>query len=98
VQGQVVDFRYSSKGGSAPVISYRWNNKKHYYYSTTFSTPPAYDQNEIVEVYVNKSNPDEAIVNTFSDRWFLVFIFGIIGFVFTAFTIGFFFIGSKVKV
>jgi ribosomal protein L7/L12 len=34
VTGKVVDFQYSGKGGSAPVILFEWNGQRQYYRST----------------------------------------------------------------
>jgi ribosomal protein L7/L12 len=96
VTGHVIDFVYSD-GGSAPIIEYPWQGTTKLYRSTTYSTPPAYDQDEEVTVFVNRNDADDAIVDTFSDRWFVIFIFGLIGFIFTAITTGVIFAGRSFK-
>jgi hypothetical protein len=53
--------------------------------------------NEEVELYINSANPDSVIVNTFTDRWIVIVVFGSIGLVFLLFTLGFAYGGGKVK-
>jgi ribosomal protein L7/L12 len=93
--GIVVDFRIQDGSGSAPVISYQLNSEKKLYYSSTYSTPSAYDLNEEVSLFINRSDPDDVIVDTFSDRWLLITIFGGIGSFFLLFCALFMFAGRK---
>ena len=83
VPGRVIRLVTQSDGMSAPVIEYRWNGQKWLHASKTYSSPPAYDLDEEVPVYVNRADPSDIIVNTFLDRWFLVTIFGSMGLLFT---------------
>ena len=94
-KGVVVDFRIGNEGGSAPVISYEIDNKKKFYYSNTYSSPPAYEMKEEVSLFVNRSDPDDVIVDTFMDRWFLMVLFGGIGSFFVLFCALFMFVGRK---
>jgi hypothetical protein len=94
-KGVVVDFRTGDEGGSAPVISYEMDSKKKLYYSNTYSSPPAYEMNEEVSLFVNRSDPDDVIVDTFMDRWFLMVLFGGIGSFFILFCALFMFVGRK---
>jgi ribosomal protein L7/L12 len=97
VNGKVVDLVYSTDGGSAPVISYPWQGKEKLYHSNTYSTPPAYKIDEIVPMYVNRNDATDVVVDTFSDRWLLIFIFGLIGFIFTAITVVILFFQKSIK-
>jgi hypothetical protein len=53
--------------------------------------------NEEVEMFVNRNDPDDVVVNTFSDRWLFIFIFGLIGFIFTAIVVGLMFASKAIK-
>lgn len=68
---------------SQPTIEYMYNDSVYYYYSTTETNPPSYHLGEKVEVYVDVDYPDIAIVNTFSDRWFLIVFMGGMGSIFS---------------
>jgi ribosomal protein L7/L12 len=98
VTGKVTELFHNNKGLSAPLIEYQVQGKTHVYRSSTYSSPPAYEVDEMVEMYVNRNNPDDVVVNTFSDRWFLIFIFGLLGSVFTAVAIGVMFVKRSLKV
>lgn len=94
VTGIVVDFQ-SSGSGSSPVIAYEWQGQKRQYHSSTSSNPPAYEMNEEVPMYVNHDNPADVIVDTFTDRWLLMAIFGGLGSFFTLFSAIFMFASRK---
>lgn len=94
VTGVVVDFQ-SGGSGSSPVIDYEWQGQKRQYHSTTSSNPPAYEMNEDVPIYVNRDNPADVIVDTFTDRWLLIAVFGGLGSFFTLFSAIFMFASRK---
>lgn len=99
MKGRVTSFHFSGDSrGSAPVISYQWGGSERFYKSNTFSTPPAYELNEEVDLYVNRNNPKEVVVDTFTDRWLVITIIGGIGFFFTVFTLALVFVSRKLKV
>jgi ribosomal protein L7/L12 len=93
--GTVVDFRIQGSGSSAPVIAYKWKNHEKLYYSNTYSTPAAYDMSEQVELFVNRDDPGDVVVDTFSDRWILIVIFGGLGSFFVLFSALLLFVGRK---
>ena len=82
ISGRVIRMAVNSEGLSAPVIEYQWDGKKWLYASSTYSKPPAYELGEEVPVYVNQEDPGQIVVNTFSDRWFLITLFGVLGSIF----------------
>jgi ribosomal protein L7/L12 len=94
VTGVVIGFE-TSGNGTAPVIAYSQNGQQKQYSSSTYSSPPAYELNEEVPLFVNRDNPDDVVVDTFSDRWLLIVVFGGIGAVFALFTVLFLFVGRK---
>lgn len=83
ISGKVISMKQNNDGMSAPVIEYEWHGKKWVYSSTTYSSPPAFNVDEEVPVYVNRQDPDDITVDTFSERWLLIFILGVIGLFFT---------------
>lgn len=82
IKGKVVSMRENGDGLSAPVIEYEWQGKKWVYASKTYSSPPSFTVDEEVPVYVNRQQPDDVTVDTFSERWLLILILGGLGFFF----------------
>ena len=76
---KVVSMQDNGDGMSAPVIEYEWHGKKWVYASTTYTSPPAFSVNEQVPVYVNRQKPDDVVVDTFSERYFGIFVLGVLG-------------------
>ena len=83
VTGQVIRMKTNGDGMAAPVFEYEFDGRKWLHASSTYSSPPAYEVNEEVPIYVNREDPADITVDTFSDRWFLISIFGFMGLVFT---------------
>lgn len=79
-QGVVIDFIIDE--GFAPIISYEAEGTPYKYISTIYSTPPAYELDEVVEIYVDKGNPEDVIINSFINKWLIVTIFASFGLVF----------------
>ncbi len=67
---------------SQPEIEYNYNGETLVYYSSVTSTPPSYELGEKVEIYVDPEDPSNVLINTFSDRWLLITILGVMGLVF----------------
>lgn len=76
VIGKVID------SPSQPTIEYIYNDTSYYYYSSVSSSPPSYYLGEEVEVFVNPNSPENAIINTITERWFLIIFMGGMGSVF----------------
>ena len=78
--GIVVDFIINE--GFAPVISYEIDGAPYQFISSIYSNPPAFELNETVEIYVNKDDPGDIIINSFINKWLIVTIFASFGLVF----------------
>lgn len=78
---QVVKFIVSDGGGFAPVIRYEIDGQQYEYMSSVYSNPPAYELNEIIEIYVSKDNPAEIMINSFTSKWLVVMILAFFGLV-----------------
>lgn len=101
IKGRVISLTPSEDNDGtetyAPVVRYTWNEKERTYHSNMYSYPPAYEVDEQVELYVNREDPDNVYINSFSDRWLVVTILGGIGSVFLIIAIILTVIGRKVK-
>lgn len=86
VTGRVIDLQGNAdhSSGAIPVIEYTWKGKKKVVYGSTSSNPPAVDIGEQVEVIINRSDPDQIVINLISERYFLILIFGLMGCIFSA--------------
>lgn len=81
--GTVTGLQGGSEGGSAPVITYEFENSVYNYQSSIYSNPPSYFVGEEVGIYINPEYPFEILINTFSEKWLLTMILGIMGVLFT---------------
>lgn len=88
VKGKVVRLQSGNGSGSAPVVQYQWRGNTYTYTSGTYSSPPAYSIGEWVPIYVNRDDPGDIIIDTFIDRYFLITIFGGMGFLFVGIAYG----------
>jgi hypothetical protein len=77
--GVVVD--YIVGDGLAPVIAYEIEGIAYRYVSNVYSTPPPYELNETVEIYVSQDDPNSIIINSFINKWLIVTIFASFGMV-----------------
>lgn len=68
---------------SKPVFEYTYDGEIYRFQSSTESTPPSYELGETVPIFVNPENPNEIVVDTFTDRWLAVTIVGSMGLIFT---------------
>lgn len=84
VIGTVSSLDYSSSGTAAPVIGFRFNGKKHFYHGTVWTSPPSFDVGEEVELLVNNNRPDDVIVNSFFERYFMISLVAFLATVFGA--------------
>jgi len=78
VDGSVVGL-YSNGSGMAPVFEYEWDGEILRSRSQISSRPASYQIGESVEIFVNPTNPEQALVNDFLHRWLLVMIFALLG-------------------
>ena len=77
--GVVVD--YIVGDGLAPVIAYEIEGAAYRYVSSVYSTPPPYELNETVEIYISQDDPNSIIINSFINKWLIVTIFASFGLV-----------------
>lgn len=79
VNGVVNELRFLDSGESAPVVTFEWKGKKRLYESTNYTNPDEYAVGQEVPLFVNREDPDNIILDTFSGRWSLIVGFGVIG-------------------
>lgn len=68
----------------APIVIYKAGDGMEYtYHSGHFSYPPAYDKGDKIEIYYNRTDPEDAFINSFMEKWFTGLITGLSGLVLT---------------
>jgi hypothetical protein len=72
VNGLVTEMKSLDTGESAPVVAYEWKGNKRSYESTYYSSPPDYEVGQTVPLFVNREDPEDITLDTFSDRWALI--------------------------
>ncbi|MEX1241285.1 MAG: DUF3592 domain-containing protein [Cyclobacteriaceae bacterium] len=72
VTGLVTEMKSMDTGESAPVVEYEWKGNKRSYQSTYYSSPPDYEVGQTVPLFVNREDPEEVTLDTFTDRWALI--------------------------
>lgn len=78
-----------------PLFEYEFDGKTYAYQSNTSSDPPSYYVGEQVDVYINESDPNDIVIDTFTDRWLLIVIFGSIGSTFLGVSLLVFYLGRR---
>ncbi len=73
---------------SQPVIEYEIDGQTYTHQSSVTSTPPSYVLGEEVSIYVDVDDPTDILIDTFSDRWLIVTILGVMGAIFFVVGIG----------
>lgn len=82
ITGHVTRLEYNNDGMTAPVVEYRYNGAKKFIVGTVWSSPPAYDVGEEVEILVSNRNDKDVTINSPFDRYFLPGIFAFFSIVF----------------
>lgn len=90
-KGKVIDYAtHESKDDDgrsttmyAVVVEYRFNGQNYQSTSSTSSSNPDYPIGEEIDVLVNPRNANDIMINSFSEKWFLALVLGIMGTVFT---------------
>jgi tetrahydromethanopterin S-methyltransferase subunit G len=90
VKGTVVEFQsyISSNDNSSttmytPVFEYAYEGKNYTYVSTSSSNVKEYAVGEPVAILVDPENPDDVLVNSFMEKWFVPTLLGFMGTLFT---------------
>lgn len=79
VIGKVVEMDVAYRVGAAPIIEYNWNGQIRTHQSAIHSYPSPYYINEEVSLLVNRGNPEQVIIDTFTDRWSTFTILTLLG-------------------
>ncbi len=66
-----------------PIISYEVNNQNYTIEALVYGDTPEFEEGESVALYVHRDNPNVVIINTFTQKWFMVILIGSIGMVLT---------------
>lgn len=91
VKGKVIDYdTYQSRndnGGSTtmytPTFQYKFKGKTYTYKSSTSSSSQDYEIDETVDVLVDPEEPQEILIDTFWEKWFLPILLGFMGLMFS---------------
>ncbi len=90
VTGKVIDFEtHQSKDDDgdyttmyAPVYEYEYNGDTYLHRSDVSSGSPSYEIGEGVALFIQPDAPEKVIVDSFSERWFVVLMMGGFGIAF----------------
>lgn len=67
----------------AAVFEYRFNGQNYQSTTSTSSSSPDYSIGQEIDVLVDPKNASDAMIDNFSEKWFLALVLGIMGTVFT---------------
>ncbi len=82
VTGTVVNLDYNSSRSAVPVIEYRYHGKKKILIGSVWSSPPAFDVDDKVDLLVNYEDPTNVTIDRFIERYFLISLFALFAVVF----------------
>lgn len=90
VTGKVVDYQsYISTDDNSsttmyrPVFEYEYKGKTYTHESSGSSSSKGFEIGDPVDIFIDPDNPDDVLVNSFMEKWFLPLLLGIMGTVFT---------------
>ena len=91
VEATVIEYDSSMDGNGemqyTPIVTYTINDKDYTYTATMYLDEKRYQLNERIPLHVNEDDPEEVFIDTFSERWLGVLSLGVMGGLFTLFTI-----------
>jgi hypothetical protein len=96
VEGTVTEFQ-TNDTGTTPVIEFIWQGETKIHKSQTYSEPNPYSLGQPVDLLVNQENPDEAVINSFDERWMAISVLSGTGLFMLLLTSVFFAIGKKIR-
>ena len=70
-----------------PTFEYMYEGETYTHTSSVSSNPPSYSRGEEVGIFINPNDPYDIVVDTFTDRWFVITLLGVMGSIF--FGVGF---------
>ncbi|MCK6541696.1 DUF3592 domain-containing protein [bacterium] len=86
VEGTVVRFRESRRPGKnttyAPVVEYFAYGKSYQHESSLYRSSPGFEIHQTVSVLYKRDKPEEAMIDSFLEKWFIPMMLGIVGSVF----------------
>ncbi len=91
VKGKVIDYdTYQSRNDNGasttmytPTFQYTFKGKTYTYKSTTSTSSHDYEIDEIVDVLFDPDEPQEILIDTFWEKWFLPVLLGFMGSMFS---------------
>lgn len=96
-EGTVINLTENETGSLAPLVEYTYLDTLRQYQSSFYSSPPDYEVGQQVPLILNPENPNEAIIDSFNDRYLISIIFGGVGGFFLILSIGLGVAARKVK-
>jgi hypothetical protein len=97
MEGTVINLTANETGSLAPLVEYTYQDTLRQYQSSFYSSPPDYEVGQQVPLILNPENPNEAIIDSFNDRYLISVIFGGVGGFFLILSIGLGVAARKVK-
>lgn len=88
VEGTVISLTENETGSFAPVVEYMYQDTLRQYKSSVYSNPPDYQMGQQITLLLNPEDPNEAIIDSFNDRYLITVIFGIVAGFFLLMSIG----------
>jgi len=87
VIGTVVELEphvaYDEATTYTPIIAYDMNGEEHSLAAPVYSDTPEFSVGDTLVLYVNREDPKSVIIDTFTQRWLMIVVTGMIGFSFT---------------
>ncbi|MBX2966242.1 MAG: DUF3592 domain-containing protein [Cyclobacteriaceae bacterium] len=97
VEGIVISLTENDTGSLAPLIEYAWQDTLRQHQSNFYTSPPDYEVGQQVPLLLNPENPEEVIIDSFSDRYLISIVFGGIACFFLVFALTLGYVARKMK-
>lgn len=91
VKGVVTEIRtnhsYDDQASQTPVIEYKYNGETILMYAPVYFDSPEFEVGEELRLFVSEEPPHDVIIDTFTQKWFVVTVVASIGVFFLVFMI-----------
>ena len=93
-EGKVVDHKTSSKGGTRSIVEFKPKGKPRTRVTATVgNSPPLESLGETVQVYYDPAEPSDALIDSFSEKYFFIALLSGMGVLFMGIGAPSFFLG-----
>ncbi|MCU0357842.1 MAG: DUF3592 domain-containing protein [Cyclobacteriaceae bacterium] len=98
INAKVTGFNIAEGGEVVAILEYDWNGTLYQSFAKVVNDPPDFEVGQTIPILVNPNNPEQIVLDTFSERYSIALWMGGFGVFFTLMAVILFIAARKVKV